>query len=42
MEPTAPSAIAVPLMLGIFVLIDGALLTYFAFRLRKLFKELIG
>lgn len=35
------SAIAVPIMLGIFALIDGALLTYFAFRLRKLFKELI-
>ena len=33
--------LALPVLLGIFTLIDGALLIYFAFRMRKFFEEFL-
>jgi len=35
------AALALPVLLGIFTLIDGALLIYFAFRMRKFFEEFL-
>jgi uncharacterized membrane protein HdeD (DUF308 family) len=36
------AALALPILLGILTLIGGALLVYFAFRMRKFFKELLA
>ena len=35
------AALALPILFGIFALIDGALLIYFAFRMRKFFEEFL-
>jgi len=35
------AALALPILLGILTLIGGALLVYFAFRMRKFFKEFL-
>ena len=35
------AALALPILFGIFALIDGALLIYFAFRMRKFFEEIL-